>query len=207
MTDSEEEKREENRKEDAKIREEGRKKEPSRTVFSKFLSHPLRIILVLLLIILLLLFLFWFYGLGGGGGKALPGSSDSLNASPSIQTQGTPPPETEIKVSVHRELNISFVPSDADTEAARALTCNVSWTDAATGSRETRLVSEDNMADFEFALEKTIRAWYIASASTAQDVPTVAVQMTPFPGEGTLQKITKIVHDVDSKISIMRLEK
>lgn len=183
-----------------KLREEGRKKESPLFDF-KSIWKPMRLILVLLAIIALLLLLMWFFGLGSGGGKPLPGSSATPNMSLQKQTKET---GIQDKSTVRRELHLSFVPSASDEEIAKELICNVSWTDAKTGSRETRVVSENNMDDFEFKLEQKIRDWFVI---VPQDVPVVVVHMMPFPGEGTLQKITKIVHEIDSRISIMRLEK
>jgi len=192
---------------EVKIREEKQTKKPIRTLPAIFGFRPLRTIVVLLAIILLLLYLFWFYGLGSGGGKALPGPSNSPNFSLETPTEEPRPKETQDKPSARRELSISFIPSESDGETAKELTCNMSWTDVGTGSRENRLVSEDNMPDFEFTLEKGIRAWHTAPGSTKQDTLVVVICMMPFPGEGTLQKMTKIIHEIDPRISILRLEK
>ena len=192
--------------EEAKRREESRKKKrtPVRTLYTTF--GPFRIIAVLALIILFLLLLLWLFGLGSGGGKALPGSSNA--PSTALKVQSDEKTASKDQPSIRRELQIAFVPSEFDAEVAQALTCNISWIDAATGSRETRLLSEDNMPDFEFALEKTVRTWYsVTPEPPTQDIPIIAVRMTPFPGEGTLQKITRIVHIVDPRISILRFEK
>jgi len=186
-----------------KIREAERVKESARLIGFK----PLRMVLILVTIIVLLLLLMWFFGLGGGGGQSLPGSPGTPSISLPTSSQ-QPFEEPKVKPSVRRELEISFVPSESDEETARELTCNVSWTDEQTGSRETRWVREDNMDDFEWGVEKTIRAWYDAGPMTAtQDVPVIAVRMMPFPGEGTLKKITRIVGEIDPRISILRLEK
>lgn len=179
-----------------------------RNIPMMFGFRPLKTIFVLLLIILLLALLLMFYGLGGGGGKSLPGSSDTPSLSLETPNEEKTPTEDKNRPAVRRELNISFIPSESDPEFAKELICTVSWIDPATRSHETRLLSEDNMPDFEFSLEKLTRAWYVAApVSTNRDIPIVAVGMIPFPGEGTLQKITKIVHDIDPRIGILRLEK
>ena len=169
---------------------------------------PLRIIFVLVLIILLLLLLMWFFGLGGGGGKPLPGSVDSPSLSLEKPPEEQTPPEIKDEPYIRRELHIHFVPSEFDAETARELTCNVSWTNAATGSRETREVSEDDMDNFLWDLEKKIRVWFKDSPrSGSQDSPIVIVHMTPFPGRGTFQRIEKIVNEIDSRIGIAQIEK
>ncbi len=187
--------------------EEELKKNELRRPMLLFQSSPLKTIFVLVLIILLLALLIFFFGLGSGGGKTLPGTGDSMGVKP--QTVAGKSPTKELgKTSVRRELRISFVPSESAPEEAKPLLCNVQWTDPVSGGWETRQVAETNKPDFEFALEKIIRAWYNASPpKETDDVPIAAVVMTPFPGEGVLRKIEEIVRDVDIRISILRLEK
>jgi len=196
-------------REEKKITETPQKEKSIRTFLTFLGFRPLKTILVLALIILLLLLLLWFFGLGGGGGKPLPGSADSPNVALEKPTEKTPP-EIKEKPSVKSEFLITFVPSDDPAEKppindmllAKQLTCYVSWTKSATGSRETRFVKRDPQKekkdDFLWDLEKGIRDWLKdISSSDTQNRPIIVIHKIPYPGEGTLQGIKKIVGGIN----------
>ena len=168
--------------------------------------RPFRTIVILIIIILILLFLILHFGLGSGGGKVLPGSGATKDPA----TYDKAPVETEVeaeKPAVRRELSVSFFPSPTDPDSARELACNLDWIDQTTESQESRRIATENMIDFEFELEKAIRAWRTAlGTGETQDIPVVSVSMTPFPGEGVFRKIESIAHRIDPRISILRLE-
>lgn len=176
-----------------------------------------RTIIVLLILLAILLFLIWHYGLGSGGGRILPGSGDAsapeAATTPSALDVAAPRPAPEAdepevaKPTVRRELTVSFYPSPTDPDSAVALRCRLDWVDARTGKEEFRELAADQMADFEFALEKEIRAWRLSLQSTATtDVPVLAVRMSPFPGEGVFRKIETLARQTDARINLLRLE-
>lgn len=187
--------------------------------------HPIRTIVFLGLLVLILLYFIMLFGLGSGGGKTWPGSSDSADVQvvdPS-ETEQRPVDNGEIgvissetepsalsgteKPVVRRELMISFIPSESDPDTAVESACQLHWIDPRTGRQVSQNVAAENKADFEFALEKAIRTWRTSLQSqTMINVPVLAIQMTPFPGEGTFQKINELVKNVDSQINILRLE-
>ena len=170
--------------------------------------HPFRTILILAVIIFILLMLILKFGLGGGGGKILPGSGETTGSVLPDKAIPIEPETTELeKPAMRRELNISFFPSASDPAFAQEMTCTLDWIDATTESQESRRIASENMTDFEFELEKAIRNWRLSLGSgETQDVPIVAVTMTPFPGEGVFRKIETIAHRIDPRISILRLE-
>lgn len=178
-----------------------------------FRFHPFRTIGVLLIIILILLCLMLYYGLGRGGGKTFPGSSNSPGVSgkdvPVETPVQTPRPQENKqrneKPVVHCRLVVSFQPSEDEPDAAEPLVCMLNWTDPATNLPQEWSIRADNMADFEFALEKAIRAWRVSLVSeTVDHLPVLAVEMHPFPGEGIFKKIETLARNVDEKIDILR---
>lgn len=172
-----------------------------------FRFHPIRTIIVLILIILLLLFLIFFFGLGSGGGKVLPGSPGSGRVDREELNEGpTPDAETTLP-TVRCELSVSFLPSRSDPETAEELTCLLRWTDPATKDPKEQKIVAGNMTDFQFALEKSIRAWRSSlHSTTVRNEPVVAIRMAPFPGEGTFRRIEALALGIDDRINILRQE-
>ena len=212
MADSEEPKREEQPEDEGGAKRISRPRRSKRRFpqLPPIRLKPLKVIVILVVIILLLLFLIGYFGLGSGGGKILPGKGESLSSSSAKQeTSKEPEKKTppDSRPAVRRELHVSFFPASADPSSAQELACALSWIDETTGSREFRRIATDNMTDFEFELEKTIRLWRssLGSAST-RDLPVVSVLMTPFPGEGIFKKIDSIARRVDDQVSILRQE-
>lgn len=176
-----------------------------------FRLHPFRTIGILLIIILILLCLMLYYGLGRGGGKALPGPSNSPGVTGKEVPVETPVPTPQPKENpqrnekpvVHCRLVVSFRPSEDDPDAAEPLLCALNWTDPATNLPQELSIRADHMADFEFALEKAIRAWRVSLVSeTVDNLPVLVVEMHPFPGEGIFKKIETLAGNVDEKIGI-----
>lgn len=189
--------------------------------------YPIRTILFLGILVLILLYFILLFGLGSGGGRTLPGQGDSASIS-SAASLGTTtesfvaPPEyvTDNKLEpdeiasgagdkpvVRRELAISFLPLEDDQETAREAVCRLNWIDPTTGGTFSKMIEGHSKNEFEFALEKAIRAWRDSLRSqTTINIPVVSVRMSPFPGEGTFQRISAIARQVDSRISLLRLE-
>lgn len=182
--------------------------------------HPIRTIIFLGLLVLILLYFIMLFGLGSGGGKTFPGSSDSISTQPKTDREQIGDPDGSVtdendqaalsgteKPVVRRELTISFIPSETDPDTAVESFCQLQWLNVQTGSPVSQNIVAENKADFEFALEKAIRAWRTSlNSQTMVNIPVVAIRMTPFPGEGTFQKINELVKSVDSRINILRLE-
>ncbi len=165
---------------------------------------------VLILIILLLLYLIWKLGLGGGDGKLLPGdglTTGKAATEPQLQTAVTEPIEEPEKPQMRRELLVSFQPLRDEPTVARELCCSVTWINLESGRPESSLLEADNMADFEFELERLFRGWRQSlGTGDTEDIPVIAVRMFPFPGEGVFRKIETIARKVDGRMNILRLE-
>lgn len=173
--------------------------------------RPFRLIVLLVLIILLLLLLIWKLGLGGGGGNLLPGggsAGDKPSEPPAmIDPAREPAVRDPDKPIMRREIIVSFLPQREEPTLARELCCSVSWVAPETDRPETRLVETDNMRDFEYELERTIRFWRQSLGSEAtNDQPIVAVRMVPFPGEGVFRKVEAIARKIDARMSLLRIE-